>query len=126
MELMRSFAGMRNGAKLAMGAAVLLAGAIPAAAAFANAADPTAKLTAEQVDQGRALFNDWSCGACHTLADAKGSGQIGPALDGNANLDYGFTSDRITNGQGAMPSFGGQMTDDEIDVVTKYILQAKK
>lgn len=109
-----------------IGAVVLAAAAVPAMSAYANSIDPTAKLTAEQVEQGRTLFNDWSCSACHTLADAGATGQIGPAFDGNANLDYNYTMDRITNGQGAMPSFGGQISDEEIDVLTKYIIASKK
>ena len=32
---------------------------------------------------------------------------------------------RITNGQGAMPSFGGLMTDEEIAVLSDYIVAAK-
>lgn len=124
--MVRKFADAGKWTKIGLGGAVLLAAVIPAAAALASAIDPTAKLTADQVVQGRALFNDWSCSACHALADAKGSGQIGPAFDGNANLDYAFASDRITNGQGAMPSFGGQMTDEEIDIISKYIVSAKK
>lgn len=124
--MVRKFAEAGKWTKVGLGGVVLLAAAIPAVGAFANSIDPTAKLTADQVVQGRALFNDWSCSACHTLADAKSSGQIGPAFDGNANLDYAFTADRITNGQGAMPSFGGQMTDEEIDIISKYIVMAKK
>jgi len=124
--MVRKFADAGKWAKFGLGGVALMAAAIPAAGAFANAIDPTAKLTAEQVDQGRALFNDWSCSACHTLADGKGSGQIGPSFDGNAKLDYAFVSDRVTNGQGAMPSFGGQMSDEEIDIISKYIVMAKK
>lgn len=100
--------------------------AVPAVSAIASSADPSAPLTAAQVEQGRQIFNDWSCGACHTLADAGGTGSIGPSFDGNGRLDYVLGSDRITNGQGAMPGFGGQMTDEEIDIVTKYIVKAKK
>ena len=100
--------------------------AIPAASAFASAEETPAPLAAEKVEQGRQLFTDWSCGACHTLADAKAFGSIGPSLDGNATLDHALVKDRVTNGQGAMPSFGGQMTDEEIDVISSYIVHAKK
>lgn len=100
--------------------------AVPAVSAIASSVDPSAPLSAAQVDQGRQIFNDWSCGACHALADASGTGSIGPSFDGNARLDYAVASDRITNGQGAMPGFGGQMTDEEIDIVTKYIVKTKK
>lgn len=111
--------------KVGLGA-LALAMAIPAANAFATSDDPTAKLTAEEVTQGRTLFNDWSCGACHSLADGGGTGHVGPALDGNTNLDHAYVVDRLTNGQGAMPAFGGQMTDEEISLLAKYIVQSKK
>lgn len=100
--------------------------ALPAAGALASAEDPTAGLSAEQVEQGRQIFNDWSCGTCHVLSDAGASGSIGPALDGNSRLDHGYTVNLITNGQGAMPGFGGQLTDDEIDLLAQYIVQTKK
>lgn len=111
--------------KLGLGA-LALAVMIPAASAVASSDDPTAKLTAEEVTQGRTLFNDWSCGACHSLADGGGTGHVGPALDGNTKLDHPYVVDRLTNGQGAMPAFGGQMTDEEISLLAKYIVQSKK
>lgn len=113
--------------KLGLGAVALASLAAPLASAFATAEDPTAhhELTAEQVEKARQLFNDGGCGSCHTLADAGGSGMIGPAFDGNANLDKAFAVDRITNGQGAMPSFGWMAAED-IDLLADYIVHAKK
>ena len=112
--------------KLGLSALALAALSVPIAA-FATAEDPTAKptLSAEQVEKGRQLFNDGSCGSCHVLADAGGSGSIGPAFDGNAALTKDFAVDRITNGQGAMPSFGWMPAED-IDALAGYIVHAKK
>lgn len=123
----------------ALGGGVL---AVPLAVAFANpavtapelqgaataeAAAPAADaLTAGQVTQGRGLFNSWSCGACHVLTDANGHGHIGPSLDGNATLSKEFVADRITNGQGAMPGFGGQLSPEEIDLLAAYVVAVKK
>ncbi len=115
-----------TGFKCGLAAIAVAVVAIPAAGAFASAEDPTAKLSAEQVEQGRQIFSDWSCGTCHVLADGNGTGHIGPSLDGNANLDHDYALNRITNGQGAMPGFGGQLTDEEIDLLSKYIVQVKK
>lgn len=123
--MVRMVADAGKWTKVGLGA-LALAMVIPAASAFATSDDPTAKLTAEEVTQGRALFNDWSCGACHSLADGGGTGHVGPALDGNASLDHPYVVDRLTNGQGAMPAFGGQMTDEEISLLAKYIVQSKK
>lgn len=120
---------------LAVGAVALGLAAVPLAGAFAQettmpggpesgaAAEP---LTTEQVDKARGLFMDWSCGACHALEDAQASGGIGPSFDGNGHLDLAFATDRITNGQGPMPSFAGQLSDEEIDLLAHYIVQVKK
>ena len=74
-------------------------------------------------DAGLELFNTYSCGACHALADAGAGGSIGPSLDRNPRLARAFAIDVITNGRGAMPSFAGQMTDDEIAILADYIVQ---
>ena len=104
----------------------LLAAGLASAQApeFAEAAD--APLSAEQVEASRTLFNDFSCGACHALGDAGGTGQIGPALDGNANLDKAYVVSRVANGQGAMPGFGGMISAEQIDQLARYIVQVKK
>jgi mono/diheme cytochrome c family protein len=116
-----------NLAKLALGALALAGVAVPLAGAFAQGEEAAAEaLTAEQVTQGRQLFNDWSCGACHVLSDAGGSGPVGPSLDGNGQIDHEFIVGRVTHGQGAMPGFGGQMSDEEIDLIATYIMQVKK
>ena len=83
-------------------------------------------LTAEQVEHGRQIFNDWSCSACHELSDAAANGHIGPSLDGNLALSKDFIVSRVTVGQGAMPGFGGQMTDEEIALVADYIMHTQQ
>ena len=60
------------------------------------------------------------CGSCHTFADAGTSGSIGPNLD-DAAPSFDLALDRITNGQGAMPSFSGQLTDQQIADVAAYV-----
>jgi mono/diheme cytochrome c family protein len=135
MEMDRVTANTGKKTKLGLGALALAILAVPVAGAFAQGqvpggpesqAQPEAALTAEQVEQGRQLFTDWSCGACHSLADAQGEGHVGPAFDGNANLDKAFAVDRITNGSGPMPSFGGQIADEDIALLAAYIVQVKK
>jgi len=83
---------------------------------------PGGAIDEAKVKAGRELFGNWSCNSCHALADAKAEGHVGPAFDGNANLTVAFVKDRVTNGQGAMPAFGGQMTDAEIDTIAEYIV----
>jgi len=60
------------------------------------------------------------CGSCHTFADAGTSGSIGPNLD-DASPSLDLALDRITNGQGAMPSFSDQLTDQQIADVAAYV-----
>jgi mono/diheme cytochrome c family protein len=80
---------------------------------------------AAKVDReaARELFHAYSCSACHALADAGAGGSIGPSLD-NPTLTRDFVMGRIANGQGAMPSFKGQLTDEEIAVLADYIVEA--
>lgn len=110
--------------------AVVMANPAIAAPEFEEAAATPqatgATLTAEQVAQGRSLFNSWSCSACHVLTDANAHGHIGPSLDGNLAIDKDFVISRITNGQGAMPGFGGQLTNEEIDLLATYVVQVKQ
>jgi mono/diheme cytochrome c family protein len=60
------------------------------------------------------------CGSCHALADAGTSGTIGPNLD-DAAPSFELAVDRVTNGQGAMPSFSGQLTEQQIADVAAYV-----
>jgi len=98
---------------------------VPAASAFATAEGAEAALSEEQVTKGRQLFNDNGCNACHTLADANAAGSVGPAFDGNPNLDKGHVVAVVMNGQGPMPSFSW-MGEEDIDLVAAYIVQVKK
>ena len=96
------------------------------AAPVAAPAKPVAKAADSKANKaviakGRELFSNWGCSSCHSLADAQADGHVGPAFDGDTNLSVDYVINRVTNGQGAMPSFGGQMTDDEIKTIAKYI-----
>jgi mono/diheme cytochrome c family protein len=93
----------------------------PEAAAPAAAPPPVADPAVRT--RGLALFNDYSCGTCHALADAGASGAIGPSLDRNPGLTRDFSITVITEGRGAMPGFGGLMTTEEIATLSDYIVQ---
>jgi mono/diheme cytochrome c family protein len=95
--------------------------ATPAPAAAAPKA-PNEALRAK----GRELFSNWGCIACHTLADAGGHGDVGPSLDGGTRLTKDYVARMVANGQGAMPAFGGQMTEEEIADLAAYIEAFKK
>lgn len=83
-------------------------------------AEETAKVDREAA---RDLFHSYSCSACHALADAGAGGSIGPSLD-NPTLTRDFVIDRVANGQGAMPSFSGQLSEEEIALLADYIVEA--
>jgi mono/diheme cytochrome c family protein len=61
-----------------------------------------------------------ACGGCHTLADAGASGTVGPNLD-ESQPDYELALDRVTNGQGGMPSFSSTLTEQQIADVSAYV-----
>ena len=61
-----------------------------------------------------------ACGGCHTLADAGSTGQVGPNLD-ESQPDYELALDRVTNGQGGMPSFSSTLNEQQIADVSAYV-----
>jgi mono/diheme cytochrome c family protein len=85
-------------------------------------ATPAFKLTGDPV-AGKALFLKSGCVGCHTLSDAKATGTVGPNLD-QAKPDYRLATARITLGKGAMPSFKGQLSDQQIADVASYVVKA--
>jgi mono/diheme cytochrome c family protein len=89
-------------------------GAQPAAPAAAGD-------VAAQLAKGRQLFSDYGCSSCHSLADAGATGHVGPSFDGDPNLTPAFVTDRVTNGQGAMPAFGGQLSPQDISALATYV-----
>ena len=94
----------------------------PGAAAAAAAAPAAAGApTQAALDKGRMIFTDYGCAQCHSLSDAGATGHVGPSLDGNPSITQAFVVDRVTNGQGMMPSFASQLTADEINTVAAYI-----
>jgi mono/diheme cytochrome c family protein len=86
----------------------------------------TASADPAKMAKGKELFTNFSCGSCHALSDAGADGHVGPALDGNKGLTEALVKDRVTNGQGPMPAFAGQMTDEEIADVSAYVAHAAK
>jgi mono/diheme cytochrome c family protein len=70
---------------------------------------------------GKAIFTGASgCVGCHTLADAGSTGTVGPNLD-DAMPSFDLAYDRVTNGQGVMPSFKTSLTDQQRADVAAYV-----
>ena len=87
-----------------------------------------ADLSEEQQEKGRILFTNEAnppCGTCHTLNDAQTTAQIGPNLN-----QLQPTSTRVQraleNGVGAMPSYGTQLSQEEIKALSEYVAHAAK
>jgi len=75
-------------------------------------------------EAGKEVFLGSSgCGTCHTLSDAGTSGTVGPNLD-DAQPSHDLVVDRVTNGQGAMPSFSSTLSDEQIQDVAAYVSSA--
>lgn len=75
------------------------------------------------IASGKKVFESAGCTGCHTLADAGATGSIGPNLD-QAMPDAALVTDRVTHGKGAMPSFQGQLSAEEIAAVAAYVSSA--
>src|SRR5207248_406431 len=86
----------------------------PETAAFKLKGDPTT---------GRGIFLKAGCVGCHTLADAHSTGTVGPNLD-QAKPDFRKATARVTLGKSAMPSFKGQLSDQQIADVASYVVKA--
>ena len=94
---------------------------------------------------GREIFTSAGCNACHTLADADATGEVGPNLDelpavagerekGTGAEDYvhqsivdppafvvkGYSGDTMPG------NFGDQLTPEEIDTLVQYLLGESK
>ena len=72
------------------------------------------------VAQGKDVFAKYGCASCHTLKDAGATGTVGPNLD-QAKPPKDLVVERVTNGKPPMPSFKGQLSDQEIQAVAEYV-----
>ncbi len=81
---------------------------------------PQPKPPAGGETDGKAIFASAGCGGCHTLSAAGSSGTVGPNLD-EAQPSLELAIDRVTNGQGGMPSFKGQLSEAQIQAVAKFV-----
>ena len=69
---------------------------------------------------GKQVFETAGCESCHTLQDAGATGTVGPNLD-EAKPPAALVVDRVTNGKGVMPAFGGQLSAKQIADVAAYV-----
>lgn len=77
----------------------------------------------EAMALGKRLFTQDArpaCAICHTLEDAGAVGQVGPVLD-EIKPDAQRVINAVTNGVGAMPSFKGWLSEEQIRAIAKYV-----
>jgi len=91
----------------------------PAATQPATTDTGTTTERAPAVD-GAEVFASAGCASCHTLAAANAKGVTGPNLD-DLQPDFDEVRNQVVNGGGGMPAFGGDLSDEEIDAVARYV-----
>jgi len=69
---------------------------------------------------GEQVFAMAGCGGCHPLSAAGTNGSVGPNLD-EMSPSYDKVVERVTNGQGAMPSFADDLSAQEIQDVAAFV-----
>ncbi len=94
------------------------------ASATANAADDDAAL----MSLGKTLFTVGAvppCAICHTLKDAGTTGAIGPVLD-ELQPDAERVVTALKSGIGAMPSYRGGLSDEQMRALALYVSKASR
>jgi mono/diheme cytochrome c family protein len=69
---------------------------------------------------GAQVFASAGCGGCHTFAAANSTGSVGPDLD-EIDVTFDQVVEQVTNGGGAMPAFGDELSEQEIHDVAAYV-----
>jgi mono/diheme cytochrome c family protein len=95
-------------------------GSVPTAAP--TPVTPASKLKGDPT-AGKQVFLSAGCTGCHTLAAANATGTVGPNLD-QVKPDYQLVTARVTLGKGAMPSFKGQLSDQQIADVAAFVVKS--
>jgi mono/diheme cytochrome c family protein len=72
---------------------------------------------------GEEVFASAGCGGCHTLEAAGSAGNVGPNLD-ESQPDAELVEERVRNGAGAMPAYEGQLSDEQIQNVTAFVVES--
>jgi mono/diheme cytochrome c family protein len=69
---------------------------------------------------GKAAWDKGSCGGCHVLKAANGTGTVGPNLD-EVKPDEATVAHQVENGGGAMPPYKGVLSPQQITDVAAYV-----
>jgi mono/diheme cytochrome c family protein len=98
-----------------------------AAPALAVVAKTPAKLSAKalQVKDIYLAKAQPNCGVCHALAGAGSQGAVGPNLNVLKPTEA-QVAQAISQGVGIMPSFGAQLSSDEIAALAAYVAETTR
>ena len=112
---------------------LLVAGALALVAAGcgsdddSDTAEPPAATTTENgggetgdAANGEQVYVAAGCGGCHTFEAAGSTGSAGPNLD-DASPSFDLVVEQVTNGGGAMPAFGDELSEQEIRDVAAFV-----
>ena len=69
---------------------------------------------------GETVFASAGCGGCHTFEAAGSTGSVGPNLD-DISASFDEVVEQVTNGGGAMPAFGDELSAQEINDVAAFV-----
>ena len=78
--------------------------------------------------EGKQLFLQQAqpgCGVCHSLADANARGVVGPNLN-QLSPSLAQVKSAIAQGVGAMPAYGAQLSESEIEALAAYVVEATR
>jgi len=95
-------------------------GTLPEETTGGNNADLPALDLKGDATAGKAVFESAGCTACHTLSAAGSTGTVGPNLD-DAKPSFDLVVQRVTLGQGGMPSFKDQLEPQQIADVAEFV-----
>lgn len=97
----------------------------PATGSTAGSTETAGGGAAGDPAKGEPIFASAGCSGCHTLAAANANGSVGPNLD-DAKPSFDKVVERVTGGKGVMPSFKGQLTDEQIHDVAAFVSESTK
>lgn len=78
--------------------------------------------------EGKQLFLQQAqpgCGVCHSLADANARGVVGPNLNA-LGPSLAQVQSAVSQGVGAMPAYGAQLSQSEIEALAAYVVEATR
>jgi uncharacterized membrane protein len=116
----RLFYNLRHAGRTHWWMPVVAAAAVVAIAVAIKPSGESASATPGDVAAGKTVFATAGCTGCHTLADAGATGTVGPNLDAVKPSDA-LVVERVTNGEGGMPSFRSKLSDAQIQDVAAYV-----